>query len=243
MKTILVFVYALLSYAIGMGGLVWFLLYQGNFLLPVGIDSGVSVSLMDGLLINFGLLLLWGVQHSVMARPAFKQLLTRLLPASAERPTYVWTSGVCLLAIIFYWQGNATPVWSLSGMELPLRILSLAGWGLVVLASFQIDHFELFGLKRPFCELTGREVHEHDFVTPFLYRHVRHPIQTGVLVGMWAQAHMSQGNLLLCIGMTVYVFIGLYFEEQDLVRSFGDRYRDYMQKVPRLFPVFGKRLK
>jgi protein-S-isoprenylcysteine O-methyltransferase Ste14 len=242
MKAFSVFLYSLVSYAIGMGGLVWFILYQGDFLIPNTINSGVSVSLADGLLINIGLMLLWGVQHSVMARPGFKVVLTKLIPATAERSCYTLASGLCLVAIVFYWQGNSTLVWNAAGMELPLRILSLAGWGLTVWATFEIDHFDLFGLKKPFCALRGTEAQEKQFITPFLYRGMRHPIQTGVLIGMWSQAAMSQGQLLLTVTMTIYVFIGLYFEERDLVAHFGDRYRTYMDQVPRLFPRPGKRI-
>jgi len=133
-------------------------------------------------------------------------------------------------------------VWSAASLELPLRILSLAGWSLTVWATFEIDHFDLFGLKKPFCALRGTETHEKQFVTPFLYRSMRHPIQTGVLIGMWSQAAMSQGQLLLTVTMTVYVFIGLFFEERDLVAQFGNRYRAYMDQVPRLFPRPGKRI-
>jgi len=239
---ILVFVYALFSYAIGMGGLVWFILFQGDFLLPATVNTGPSVPLLSGLAINVGLLLLWGVQHSIMARPSFKAKLTRLIPESAERSTYVWTSGLCLALIALYWQGNTETAWNFEGLQLPLRVLSLAGWGLTVWATFQIDHFDLFGLKKPFEGLSGKTSGNKQFVTPFLYRYMRHPIQTGVLLGMWLQAHMTQGQLLLTLGMTVYVFIGLYFEEKDLVTEFGNRYRTYMQQVPRLFPRPGKRV-
>jgi protein-S-isoprenylcysteine O-methyltransferase Ste14 len=242
MKSFTVFLYSLVCYAIGMGGLVWFILYQGDFLIPDTVNSGASVSLASGLVINIGLMLLWGVQHSVMARPGFKAVLTRVIPDSAERSTYTLASGLCLVAIALYWQGNSTLVWSAASLELPLRILSLAGWGLTVWATFEIDHFDLFGLKKPFCALRGTEAHEKQFITPFLYRSMRHPIQTGVLIGMWSQAAMSQGQLLLTVTMTIYVFIGLYFEERDLVAQFGNRYRAYMNQVPRLFPRPGKRI-
>lgn len=239
---IIVLFYALVAYAVGMGGLVWFILFQGDFLLPATVNTGTSVPLLEGLAINVALLLLWGVQHSVMARPAFKAKLTSLLPESAERSTYVWTSGLCLILIALYWQCNAEVVWRFDALQLPLRVLSLAGWGLTVCATFQIDHFDLFGLKKPIEGLSGKVPGKKQFVTPFLYRYMRHPIQTGVLLGMWLQAYMTLGQLVLTIGMTLYVFIGLYFEEKDLVREFGKRYRTYMQQVPRLFPRPGKRL-
>jgi protein-S-isoprenylcysteine O-methyltransferase Ste14 len=239
--SILVFIYALIAYAIGVAGLVWFILFQGDFLLSSTINTGISTSITDGLLLNLGLLLLWGVQHSVMARPAFKKQLLKLLPDTAERPGYVWTSGLCLILIALYWQGNTTVVWSLDGMETPMRVLSMAGWGLTLWATFQIDHFDLFGLRKPFLAMLGKPITSKQFVTPFLYRHMRHPIQTGVLLGMWLQAHMTAGQFLLSLGMTIYVFIGLYFEEKDLVAEFGNRYKTYMQQVPRLFPRPGKR--
>jgi len=238
--TVLVFIYALIAYAIGVAGLVWFILFQGDFLLPSTINTGISTSITDGLLINLGLLLLWGIQHSVMARPAFKKQLLKVLPDTAERPGYVWTSGLCLILIALYWQGNTNVVWRLEGMETAMRVLSMAGWGLTLWATFQIDHFDLFGLRKPFLAMLGKPIHGKQFVTPFLYRHMRHPIQTGVLLGMWLQAHMTVGQFLLSLGMTIYVFIGLYFEEKDLVAEFGNRYKAYMQQVPRLFPRPGK---
>lgn len=240
---IMIFVYALIAYVIGMGGLVWFILFQGDFLLPATVNTGASVPLLEGLVINISLLLLWGVQHSVMARPAFKAKLTSVLPESAERSTYVWTSGLCLVLIALFWQGNTAIAWNYEAMQMPLRVLSLAGWGLIVWATFQIDHFDLFGLKKPFEALSGKVPGKKQFVTPFLYRHMRHPIQTGVLLGMWLQATMTLGQLMLTIGMTIYVFVGLYFEEKDLVTEFGNRYRTYMQQVPRLFPRPGKRVR
>jgi protein-S-isoprenylcysteine O-methyltransferase Ste14 len=178
-----------------------------------------------------------------MARPAFKSKLTRFLPESAERSTYVWTSGLCLALIALYWRCNTEVVWSFDVLQMPLRVLSLSGWGLTVWATFQIDHFDLFGLKKPFSALAGKPPGSKQFVTPFLYRHMRHPIQTGVLLGMWLQSYMTLGQLLLTLGMTVYVFIGLYFEEKDLVSEFGKRYKTYMQQVPRLFPSPGKRIR
>jgi len=241
MKNLLVFVYALLCYTIGMAGLVLFILYQGDFLMPHTVNSGASVALQAGLLMNITLMLLWAVQHSVMARPGFKAILTRLIPTAAERSTYSLGSGLCLVAIVLWWQGTTTIVWQFAGMEMPLRALSLIGWTITVWATFEIDHFDLFGLKEPFANLTGRNYKQRDFVTPFLYRYMRHPIQTGVLVGMWSQAVMTQGQLLLTVTMTLYVFVGLYFEEKDLVKHFGDRYLNYMKQVPRLFPRPGKR--
>ena len=201
------------------------------------------MALGAGLAVNIGLLLLWGVQHSVMARSGFKAVLTKVIPAPAERATYSLASGLAMIAIALWWQNNHAVVWHAEGLEAALRALSLAGWGITVWATFQIDHFDLFGLKEPFCNLTGRPYRQRDFVTPFLYRHVRHPIQSGVLLGMWSQALMTQGQLLLTVGMTAYVFIGLVFEERDLVKHFGKRYLTYMQQVPGVIPRPGKRIK
>ena len=178
-----------------------------------------------------------------MARPAFKAKLASFQPESAERSTYVLASGLCMILIALYWQGNTMVVWHFDALQAPLRILSLAGWGLTVWATFQINHFDLFGLKKPFESLSGKGSSKKQFVTPFLYRHMRHPIQTGILLGMWLQAYMTVGQLLLTLGMTAYVFIGLYFEEKDLVTEFGNRYKTYMQQVPRFFPRPGKRVR
>ena len=243
MKNLLVFLYSIIAYAVGMAGLVWFILYQGDFLIPDTVNTGASVALGAGLAINIGLLLLWGVQHSLMARPGFKAVITKVIPESAERATYSLASGLALVAIVLWWQNTHTVVWHLEGLETHLRVLSLVGWGITVWATFQIDHFDLFGLKEPFCRLTGRDYRQRDFVTPFLYRYVRHPIQSGVLLGTWSQAYMSQGQLLLTVGMTAYVFIGLFFEEKDLVKHFGNRYLTYMQQVPGVIPKPWKRMR
>jgi protein-S-isoprenylcysteine O-methyltransferase Ste14 len=212
-------------------------------LLPMTINTGESVGWAVALPVNLFLLSLWTVQHSVMARSGFKQQLMRLIPESAERSTYILMTGIALAVVIHFWQGNATVVWSLSGLEMPLRVLSLFGWTVMVWSTFEIDHFDLFGLKQPFCNLTGREYTQREFVTPFLYRYVRHPLQLGILIGMWSQAQMSQGQLGLAAGMTLYIFIGLFFEERDLVKHFGQRYLTYMAQVPRLIPRPGKRVR
>jgi protein-S-isoprenylcysteine O-methyltransferase Ste14 len=243
MKPVLVFVYAFASYVIGLGGLVVFILYQGDFLLPRTINSASDAPFAMALMLNAGLMLLWAAQHSFMARPSFKEVLNRLIPESAERSTYVLGSGTCMILIALFWQGHPTTVWHVPELEMPLRIVSMLGWGLTVWATFEIDHFDLFGVKQPFCDLFKRQYSERDFVTPFLYKRIRHPIQTGVLVGMWPQALMTEGQLILTLLMTGYVFVGLYFEERDLVMHFGDRYRSYMQQVPRLFPRPGRRAK
>ena len=170
-------------------------------------------------------------------------MLTKIIPASAELSTYSLASGLCLIAIVLWWRGKHAIVWHAKGLDVALRALSLVGWSITVWATFQIDHFDLFGLKEPFCNMTGRHYRQRDFVTPLLYRYVRHPIQTGVLIGIWSQALVTQGQLLLTVGVTAYVFIGLYFEEKELVKHFGNRYLSYMRQVPGVFPRPGHRIR
>jgi len=216
MNRLLVMVYALLSYAVGMGGLVLFILFVGGWwFLPRHVDSEVPGSLAVAWGVNVGLLLLFGLQHSVMARPSFKAWWTKVIPPAAERSTYVLLSGLVFLLICGYWQPMAGVLWEVEYQpgRVLLTAIQLLGWGLVVASSFLINHFELFGLQQAYCHFVGKEVPKPHFTDRWLYKFVRHPLQLGVLVGLWFTATMSMTHGVLSVGMTFYIFVGLYFEE------------------------------
>lgn len=235
-----VMIYSLLAYAIGLGVLSGFVLFVGAWdFLPRHVDSGTAPPLVQGLLTDIGLLSLFGLQHSIMARPGFKRALTRLLPAAAERSTYVLLSALMIALVCAFWQPLPGMAWQ---VEQPLaRGLLIGGyvcgWGMAVWSTFMVDHFELFGLHQAWRHLRGRPVPAPAFREASLYRVVRHPMQLGVLIGLWSTPTMSLGHLLLALGMTLYVLIGLRYEERDLLAELGDDYADYKRRVPQLLPL------
>ncbi len=205
--------------------------------------GGDGAATIATLAIDSALLLLFGVQHSVMARPAFKRRWTRVVPPSAERSTYVLATNVCLIVLVVGWRPVTVGAWNVDTQ--PWRALligvSAVGWLMVLISTFLIDHLDLFGLRQVFARLTGRRPAEHEFTTPFLYGLVRHPIYTGFIVAFWVTPSMTLGHLLFAAVMTGYIVLAVRFEERDLIAMFGDRYRDYRRRVPMLIPGLGGR--
>jgi len=236
--TVAGFAYAAVCYAASQAAFAYFILFLNGVLVPKGIDDGVARSLPVALALNLGLLALWGLQHSVMARRGFKERWTRLVPAHTERATYCLASAVALMVVMLGWTPTGGVAWAFDSALVRNGIIGLqaAGWMLLFAASFEIDHYETFGLKQPFYAMKGKSMPEFHFQTKRIYRFVRHPIQTGIFIGMWAAPTMSSSHLMFASLMTVYILVGLYFEERDLVRQFGERYRRYQREVPRLLP-------
>ena len=206
-----------------------------------GIGHGTLT--VAAVVIDAALLALFGLQHSVMARPGFKRRWTRIVPPSAERSTYVLAASICLLVLFAAWHPITGNVWRVTAQ--PWRALliatALAGWAIVLLSTFLIDHFDLFGLRQVFARLRGRRHAEHPFKTPFLYRVVRHPIYTGFLIAFWVTPTMTLGHLIFAAVMTGYILMAVRLEERDLIRAFGEQYRDYRRRVPMLIPGLGGR--
>ncbi len=230
-----VMVLSLLAYLFGLGVLVAFVLFVAPWpLLPWHVD-GAGPAGDAALAVDLGLLLLFGLQHSLMARPGFR----RRLPPALGRAAYVLASGLALGLLVLAWQPLPATVWR---VEQPfayglLVALFVAGWALSVYATFVIDHFELFGLRQAWRHWRGEAAPPPVFREVSLYRWVRHPMQLGVLIGLWATPAMSAGHLLLAAGMTAYVLVGLWFEERDLSVELGPAYADYRRRVPRLIPL------
>lgn len=236
--TVLGFVYALVAYAIFQAAFAYFILFLNGVLVPKGIDDGQARPLPVALAVNVGLVLFWGLQHSVMARRGFKERWTRIVPPHTERATYGLASGIALMIVMLGWVPVEGTLWSVEPAWARALIIAVqvAGWLLLVAASFEIDHYETFGLKQPYYAMKGKPPAEIEFQVKRIYRVIRHPIQTGIFIGMWAAPTMSASRFMFALLMTGYILVGLYFEERDLIRQFGERYRRYRREVPRLLP-------
>ena len=232
-------IYAISSYLFAMLALTYFILFVSDLFIPVTVNSGpFDVSMLSAIVVNTGLLLLFGLQHSVMARPKFKQWLKGYMDPSIERATYCLATGLVLGVICYFWIPMQGTIWSVESSMgvIIIRAIAALGWTILLIATFNIDHFELFGLRQVFCKFIGKPMPSMVFKMVGLYKWVRHPIQTGILIGMWAVPQASTSHLMLAGGMTVYIFIGLYFEEQDLVKEFGQTYQNYKLTVGKVFP-------
>jgi protein-S-isoprenylcysteine O-methyltransferase Ste14 len=198
----------------------------------------------SALAFNFVLVLLFGVQHSVMAREPFKARLTRVVPRALERATFVWASNITLAAVSLFWSPIPGTIWVVTQpvLDWVLWVVGLLGWAGVAASSFLIDHFELFGLRQAWSGWRARPMPDAAFATPNAYRVIRHPMMLGMLVGLWFTPTMDTVRLVLAISMSVYVLAGVKLEERDMVRVFGDRYTEYQRAVPRFLPrLFARR--
>lgn len=206
------------------------------------IDNGPSASLVSAVIINIGLIALFGIQHSVMARSGFKSWLTRFWPASIERSLYVLATVIMLGLIYHFWRPITPLVWSAQADWLRMLLWGLffAGWVILFIATCLLNHFELFGLRQAWADFRRKAVPVMQFRTPLFYKLVRHPIYTGILLAIWAIPDMSQGHLLFAAGMTIYILIGVRYEEKDLVAHLGEHYTEYRKRVGAVIPGIGK---
>jgi protein-S-isoprenylcysteine O-methyltransferase Ste14 len=234
--------YGLVSYFIGVIGLACIIAALAG-LLPFGFLSGEREIGLNPVLWNFILVGAWGFIHSVTARPSFKKALTRFIPEPAERSTYVLISGVTSAALIGFWQNVEGQVWHFDNGSISFALWGAFwfGWAFLLASTFAINHFDLFGLRQVFLNFRNQERAPLKFTERLMYRHIRHPIQTGVLIGVWCTPSMSVTHLILSIGFTAYIVIGLWFEERDLVAEHGDGYRDYRKRAGAVLPRFGAR--
>ena len=241
MKTSLTWIYGLGAYLAGFVTLLYFVGFSVGVLTPVNVDSAGMVSPGWAWLVDLALIAFFGLQHSVMARPEFKTWMTRHVPTHLERSTYLVATSLFLGMLIAFWQPLPGHIWKIEDglLASTLTGIALGGWGLVLLTTFLINHADLFGLRQIYLHAKGVPYTPVAFKAPSLYRWVRHPMQLGVLIGLWSTGSMTVSHMLLAGGMTAYVLIGLVYEERDLVRHFGERYRTYQRSTPKLIP-FGR---
>jgi len=238
-----VFAYGVLSYAIFFVTFLVMIAFVGNAFLPRTIDGEATMSFPLAAAINAGLILIFGLQHSVMARPWFKEQLTCWIPKAAERSTYVLASSLALIAMMWFWQPMGGTIWDVQEplARTALYGLFLSGWLIVLVVTFLINHFDLFGLRQVWLHLRGKEYTSLGFVTPGPYRFVRHPLYVGWLIAVWATPTMTAAHLVFALGLTTYILIAIYFEERDLIAHFGERYRTYRRQVGMFIPKFGRK--
>ena len=245
MKRLFAFVYGLAAYSVSFGTTLYAFGFIGNVLVPKTMDSEPQEPWAQALLINLLLLVVFALQHSVMARPAFKRVWTRIVPEPTERSTYVLASSLALMLLFWLWQPMGGMVWNVQdphGQTL-LYILYLLGWMIVFGSTFAIDHWDLFGLRQVYCYWRRENYQAISFASPGPYRYVRHPIYLGWLLTFWATPTMTLAHLVFAMATTLYIMIAIRFEERDLIDIFGDTYRQYRRRVAMIIPFPGKTLR
>jgi methanethiol S-methyltransferase len=239
MKRYLTIVYGGAAYVLFLLVFLYLVGFVGAVVVPRTVDHGITAPLWQAIAVNVALVAVFGVQHSVMARPGFKRWWTRFVPAAIERSTYVWLSNAALLLLYWQWRTMPAVIWH---VELPAGLLAVwvlfwLGWATALTSTFLINHFDLFGLRQVYLAAREKPYTSLDFHTRLLYRLVRHPLMLGFLIAFWSAPTMTAGHLLFAVGMTTYILIAVQLEERDLVAELGEQYRDYRREVPMLLPL------
>lgn len=235
----LTLVYGTLSYLIFLFTILYAIGFVGNLMVPKTIDSGPAVSFPRALLIDLVLFGLFALQHSVMARPAFKRWWTRYIPQPMERSTYVLCASLFLLLLYWQWLPVRGDIWNVGNPIGYWMLFGLYGFGwlIVFVSTYLINHYDLFGLRQVYGHWQARPYTEMPFRTPALYKWVRHPMMVGVLIAFWATPRMTAGHLIFSLATTAYILVGLHLEERDLLAIYGETYQHYRQRVRMLLPL------
>jgi protein-S-isoprenylcysteine O-methyltransferase Ste14 len=242
MTRFLSFLYGLVAYVIFLGAFLYAIAFVSEpplpLALPKTIDIGPASPVAEALIVNLLLMSLFALQHSIMARRRFKSWWTQFVSPAIERSTYVLFASLALILLMWQWRPITEVVWQVADPKFALAVqaVSYFGWGIVLLSTFLINHFELFGLQQVVMNLAGRDAAKPHFKTPLLYKVVRHPIYLGFIIAFWAAPVMTYGHLLFAAVTTAYIFVGIALEERDMITLFGDEYRRYRQQVGMLMP-------
>ena len=243
MSKVTIFIYGVIAYAIFFVTFLYAAGFIGNIFVPKSIDSGAQGPLSHALLINSALLGLFAIQHSLMARKGFKKIWTKIIPEPAERSTYVLFSSLTLILLFWQWLPMGGVIWDVqsSAGRLIMHSLFVFGWLLVLVATFSINHFDLFGLRQVWLHFRGKKYISLGFMTPGLYKYVRHPLYVGWLFTFWATPTMTAAHLVFALATTTYILIAIQLEERDLIDIHGNAYSNYRKNVPMLIPVMRKK--
>lgn len=239
MKKVIMFLYSIVAYLIGFASLLFWILSISHLIPEISIDRSPEMSTGLALLKNLGLVLLFGVPHSVMARQSFKDWITKTLPRPVERSTYVLQAGVLLFVLVWNWEPIGGNIWTIeTGTVLfyAMYVLFFLGWVILFISTFLINHFDLFGLRQTYLELVNKPYTQLEFKITWFYKYVRHPLYFGGIMGLWFTPVMSATHLVFAILLTGYFFVGTLYEEKDLRKDFKEKYKAYMKKTPMLIP-------
>lgn len=238
MKKTIFLLYGVVAYVIFFATFCYAVGFVSALIVPKHIDSVPQSPLSFALLVNAGLLSLFALQHSIMARPAFKRWWTQFVPEPIERSTYVLLASLCLILLFWKWEPVGGVIWQVESeaWQFVLRSLCLAGFGIVLVSTFLINHFDLFGLRQVWFFFTGKRYEQLSFRTPFFYKYVRHPLYLGFMIAFWATPVMTAAHLFFAVMTTLYMLTAIQFEESDLIKHYGTRYLDYKQSAPMLIP-------
>ncbi len=234
----LVMLYGTLSYVLFLGVMLYLVAFVGDFLVPKTVSSGGVVDHSTALMINISLIIFWGVQHSVMARSEFKEAIVKFVPQHTERSTYVLFSAIALAIVMYGWQPMSGLIWQVHNPFWQNVIWGLfgVGWIVAILSTFLTDHFDLFGLRQTWLYFVKKSYTPVNFTERLFYHWVRHPMMLGTLIAFWAIPVMTLGHLVFSLGMSVYVLVGIYFEEKSLVKSIGSDYVGYQKRTSKVIP-------
>jgi len=235
---VLVMLYSVVCYFVFFGVFLYLIAFVGDIFAPKTVSSAVTMDASSALIINIGLMLLWGIQHTVMARSGFKQAIVKVVPQHTERSTYVLLSSVILIIMMYYWQPMEGTVWQVQDLlaQQVLWVVFGLGWGLVLLSTFLTNHFDLFGLRQGWLHLQKQSYTSVVFTERLFYSSIRHPMMLGLLIAFWAAPVMTMGHLVFSLGMSFYIVVGIYFEEKGLTETIGAQYTEYQQRTSKVIP-------
>ena len=239
MSRILAFIYGLICYLIFFATFIYTIGFVGNLIVPKTLDSDLNGTLIQGILIDILLIGVFAIQHSLMARPSFKEWWKKIIPNSIERSTYVLMSSLALLLLFWQWRSLGGIIWNIQNPIISNIIYGIfaLGWLIALLSKFMINHFDLFGLRQVYLYLRGQEYEYLGFRTPGFYKYVRHPIMLGFVIAFWATPIMTVSHLIFALGLTIYMLVGIKLEETDMISIYGNLYQEYRQQVSMLIPL------